>query len=145
MKWSVIVLAVAACGRDGQPTGPSLTIHTGVPATTVVSHHADGTTIDQEQADAVGDAVVVVDSDALVSVAYAFAPSLVTTTLAPPAGGELVIRTSVADTAPPLIVGTLSIQPPSGIAADHFVVDLGCTVLHLPSLAQPIQVAARCA
>lgn len=141
-----LLVLVAACGRDGGSTaGPTAKVHTGVPLSTVVAHDPGGATIDQELADAVGDAIVVIDDQALISVEYSGTPTTILTTLSPGAGGELSIFSPVPDASPPIVIGTLQIQPTGSIAADRYDVELGCLVVHETNLAQAIDVSSRCA
>jgi hypothetical protein len=137
------MLALVACGCGGGSHGPTATIHTGLEGTTVVTHHRDGSVIAEAEADSIGDFTIVIASDALVTIAYADGANL--TTLAPARDGELSVEEAQPDTSPPVIIGTLAIQPTTSITADRYDVQLGCVTVHETDLSQAIDVAARCA
>lgn len=149
MRFALVVVVAACSGRD--KTGPTITVHalagdSGAPMASVVTHRADGSTIDSVNADAAGNAVVETEDGALVSIELpsdGTQPVALVTTVAPAAGGELTVHGPPAPPSPPVVIGTLAIDPPP-ITADSYDIDLGCVDLHFVNLAQPIDLSAAC-
>jgi hypothetical protein len=148
----LVVLAMIAACRAEPSSGVKVTVHAfagDAPATgaTVVTHRATGEVIEVLAADAVGDARISSEDGALVTLLMSDAgqPLAIITAPAPPALAELTVHGPPRiDHTPPVPAGQLGFQPTGGIAADHYVVDLGCVQLQLASLAQTIEVAGRC-
>jgi hypothetical protein len=147
----VALVAIAGCRTDDHPAS-KITVHAlagdaAASGATIITHRATGEVIDVLAADAVGDATLGSEDAALVTLVMSDAgqPLAVITTPAPPADGELTVHGPPRiDHAPPVPAGQLVIQPTSSLAADHYVVELGCVQLQLASLAQPIEVAGSC-
>lgn len=146
-----LVLLVAACGgRSNQPTATVVVSAGDQPGAgvAVISHRADGSLLDEELADAVGDARVAVEPGALVTAVFPAdltdpAAIALVTTPAPAAGGEVDL-TGPAAAAAPVTAGALEIQPVQPLAADRFEIRLGCATIEEPSLPVVVDVASSC-
>jgi hypothetical protein len=144
---AALLVAAAACADRSGGGGAKVTVHTGAPNATVLSHRAGGAAIDEEQAGALGDAVVTTEDGALISIAYpagAMQPLAVVTAPAPAAAGELTVTGPALIDTPPPLVGTLAIEPAGSTTADHYDVELGCVIRHVTDLTQPIFLPAPC-
>jgi len=146
VRWLSAVAMVVGC-RSSDP-GPTtqLVAYAGDTAieagTTVVSHHADGTIIDQQTTDGAGRAAVGYEPGAYVTVIYTrdtaiqllTAPALTTGTLA--IHGPEPTRASI-------IAGTLVLTAVP-IAADAYSIDLGCITLPVTTLPMYTGINAYC-
>ena len=150
------MLACTACRGSDETSKQTITVHAlagavGEPDAEVISHTATGQLIAEQLADPVGDATIETADGALISVIYPGDPSAdtaqveVVTTLAPAAGSDLTIYGPPdPDTSPPIVIGSLEIQPMQSITADSYTVQLGCVTLTETTLVDPIDISGDC-
>ncbi len=144
------LVVAAACGSSHQGSGQLVDVYAfegdGDPAVgaTVIAHAASGAAIDTVMADAIGHAQVAIETGALITVVFSDAPTIaLVTALAPAAGSELDIH-GAPRTGTPTVAGALEVAPMMTIAADHYALELGCTVSQLTVLPASIDVSSRC-
>jgi len=152
VRASALVIALAAgCGSRGAPSSHVIVNAFGgdraEPGALVIAHSPDGQLIDEAAADAVGRAEVGVDADSLVSVVFPGTITNITpvisviTTMPPADGSELSIHGPNHSSAPPLIVGVLTVDAPNLNTATYFDVRLGCTTVRVTKLPATVDVS----
>lgn len=145
------LLLLAACGGGGRgPTATVVVTAGDQPATgaTVISHRADGSILDEQPADPVGDAQVAVEPGALVTVVFPAdlgnpTALALATVPAPAAGGEIDVTGPAAAPAP-VTAGALEIDPAQPLAADRYEIRLGCATIEETSLPVAVDIASSC-
>lgn len=139
------VLGITACA-DPTPAVGVVARRDNAPAVaaTVIAHRVDGTRLAATVTDADGRATIVVEPDALISVAFAAGHAVtVVTTAQPPAGVDLVVR-GPRDVSEPVAIGSLQIEPVQPLAADYFDVALGCARTVVGSMPAVVDVPRAC-
>jgi hypothetical protein len=145
------LVVAAACGRSPHGAGQLVDVYAFVgdsePAAgaTVIAHDASGAALDTVMTDAVGHAQPAIENGALITVVFTDGANVaLVTTLSPAAGSELDIHGPPPAGAPPTVAGALEVAPTMTIIADHYVLELGCTVSQLSALPASIDVNSRC-
>jgi len=143
------LVVAAACGRSPHGAGQLVDVYAFAgdqpqAGATVIAHAANGAAIDTVMTDAVGHAQPAIENGALITVVFEDAANIaLVTALSPAAGSELDIHGPPRAGAP-TVAGTLEVAPMMTVTADHYVLELGCTVSQLPALPASIDVNSRC-
>ncbi|CAN5396230.1 hypothetical protein BH11MYX1_BH11MYX1_50610 [soil metagenome] len=146
VRWLYAVAMLIGCrSTDSGPTTQVIAYagDTAIEAgTTVISHRADGSLIDQQATDGAGHAAVGYEAGAYITVLYTRDTGVQLITAPALAIGTLVIH-GPTPTRAPILAGTLVITAVP-IAADAYSIDLGCIALPEPALPMYTGINAHC-
>jgi hypothetical protein len=144
------LVIAAACGRSPHGAGQLVDVYAFAgdqpqAGATVIAHDASGAALDTVMTDAVGHAQPAIEDGALITVVFSDVTNIaLVTALSPAAGSELDIHGPPPAGAPPTVAGALDVAPMMTVAADHYILELGCTVSQLTALPASIDVNSRC-
>jgi hypothetical protein len=144
MRLAALLVIVAACRTEGGsiPTTARIRLLAGdtqvAPGVRVVAHRPDGEVIAEDDSDAVGIAVVGIETDSLITAQF---PGYAMTTLPPPPDTTLEIHGPAVDK-PLLVVGALNLDAPLLAGASGYKVDVGCVTLVVPQFPDSIDISA---
>jgi len=142
----LLVPLLVACADRSPPRDVVITALAGdhpAPGLTVVAHTYDGTPLARAITDADGNAPLVVNGDALISIVFpaVIDPNTSISVITTPAPvDELTVHVPPGP-APSPVIGTLTVDAPALASAEAFTIDLGCGSQTVTSLPATIDVA----